>query len=108
MTRFLPPGAYHAPEKSVRLLPFRFERTGSGSYLVSNLVGDFVRLSADEFNRLVEERVTPSDNLYEKAFASHLITREGHTAQLQILAARLRSRMAFLRQPSALHMFVVT
>ena len=108
MARFQDAGAYHAPEKAVRLLPFRFDRTSSGEYLVSNMVGDFVRLSTDEFNRLIDERVSPGDGLYEKAYASNLITREGQTAQLQILAARLRSRMAFLREPSGLHMFVVT
>jgi len=108
MARFQDAGAYHAPEKAVRLLPFRFDRTSSGGYLVSNMVGDFVRLSTDEFNRLIDERVSPGDGLYEKAYASNLITREGQTAQLQILAARLRSRMAFLREPSGLHMFVVT
>ena len=72
------------------------------------MVGDFVRLSADEFDRLIGERVSPGDGLYEKAYASSLITREGQTAQLQILAARLRSRMAYLRAPTGLHMFVVT
>ena len=108
MARFQPAGAYHAPEKAVRLLPFRFKRTSSDKYLVSNMVGDFVRLSADDFDNLVNERVTPGDGLYEKAYAANLITREGQTAQLQILAARLRSRMAFLREPTGLHMFVVT
>lgn len=108
MARFQPAEAYHAPEKSVRLLPLRFERTSSDGYLVSNIVGDFVRLSANEFNSLISERLTPGDGLYEKAYASNLITREGQTAQLQILATRLRSRMAFLREPTGLHMFVVT
>lgn len=92
----------------MRLLPFRFDRAGSDGYLVSNMVGDFVRLSADEFDRLVDERVSPGDGLYEKAYSANLITREGQSAQLQLLAARLRSRMAFLREPSGLHMFVVT
>ena len=108
MARFQDAGAYHAPEKAVRLLPFRFDRAGSDGYLVSNMVGDFVRLSADEFDRLVDERVSPGDGLYEKAYSANLITREGQSAQLQMLAARLRSRMAFLREPSGLHMFVVT
>lgn len=108
MARFQPAEAYHALEKPIRLLPLRFERIGSDEYLVSNMVGDFVRLSAHEFGRLVDERVTPGDSLYEKAYASNLITREGQTAQLQILAARMRSRMAFLREPTGLHMFVVT
>lgn len=108
MARFQPAGSYYAPDKSVRLLPFRFERTGTDGYLVSNIVGDFVRLTTDEFDRVVDERVAPGDRLYEKAYASNLITREGQTGQLQILAARLRTRMAFLRQPTGLHMFVVT
>lgn len=38
-----------------------------------------VRLSTDEFNRLIGEEVTPGDSLYEKAYASHLITREGQS-----------------------------
>jgi len=108
MARFQPAEAYHDPQKPVRLLPLRFERIGSEEYLVCNMVGDFVRLSAHEFDRLVNERVTPGDSLYEKAYASNLITREGQTAQLQILAARMRSRMAFLREPTGLHIFVVT
>jgi His-Xaa-Ser system radical SAM maturase HxsB len=53
-------------------------------------------------------RITPGDDLYEKAYTSGLITREGQTAQLQLLAARLRSRMAFLHDPTGLHIFVVT
>ena len=38
------------------------------------MVGDFVRLSGDEINRLVDLRVQPGDGLYEKAYAAHLIT----------------------------------
>ena len=108
MARFQASWAYHAPERLIRLLPFRFERTGPGEYLVSNIVGDFVRLTTEEFDQLVDERITPGDDLYEKAYTSGLITREGQTAQLQLLAARLRSRMAFLRDPTRLHIFAVT
>lgn len=107
MSRFLPAEAFHATENAIQLLPFRFERAGSG-YLVSNMVGDFVRLSLDEFNRLAIGNLAPGDALYEKAFGAHLIARKGQTAQLQLVAARLRSRMAFLREPSTLHAFVVT
>lgn len=107
MSRFLPAEAFHETESAIQLLPIRFERSGDG-YLVSNMVGDFARLSDDEFHRLTNGNIVPGDDLYEKAFATHLISRKGQTAQLQLVAARLRSRMAFLREPSALHMFVVT
>lgn len=72
------------------------------------MVGDFIRLSGDELDRLVDLRVRPGDGLYEKAYAAHLITGAGQTAQRQLLALRLRSRMAFLRHPTVLHIFVVT
>ena len=72
------------------------------------MVGDFVRLSGGEINRLIDLRVHPGDGLYEKAYAAHLITRADQSSQRQILAMRLRSRMAYLRQPTALHIFVVT
>jgi uncharacterized protein len=108
MARFLAAEAFHNSDAPIELLPFRFERTSPKSYLVSNMVGDFVRLTEDEFNRLADLHLVPGDGLYERVYAAHLVTRQGQRAQLQILAARLRSRMAFLRQPTALHLFVVT
>jgi uncharacterized protein len=107
MARFAPADAFELPDKCVELLPFRFERRTS-DYLVSNMVGDFVRLSCEEFSRLAELRVRPGDSLYEKLYAAHLITREGQRAQQQLLALRLRSRMSFLRHTTPLHLFVVT
>ena len=107
MARFQPPEVFHSADDTLQLLPLRFERTGK-HYLVSNMVGDFTRLSDDEMSRLVDLRVHPGDGLYEKAYAAHLITRSDQSSQRQLLAARLRSRMAFLRQPTGLHIFVVT
>jgi uncharacterized protein len=107
MAHFQAAEAFHPADDTLQLLPLRFERTGK-HYLVSNMVGDFARLSDDEMSRLVDLRVNPGDGLYEKAYAAHLITRADQSSQRQLLAARLRSRMAFLRQPTGLHIFVVT
>jgi His-Xaa-Ser system radical SAM maturase HxsB len=108
MARFLAPEAFSAATEDISLLPFNLERIGTNQYLVANMVGDFVRLTDDELNRLVDLRIRPGDGLYEKAYAAHLITGTNQTAQRQLLAARLRSRMSFLRQVTPLHIFVVT
>jgi uncharacterized protein len=108
MARFLEPEAFRMPTDELCLLPFNFERAAGDQYLVSNMVGDFVRLSEDELNRLIDLRLRPGDGLYEKAYASHLVTGINQSAQKQLLASRLRSRMAFLRQVTPLHIFVVT
>jgi uncharacterized protein len=107
MARFRPAEVFRSGTDALELLPLRFERTGK-NYLVSNMVGDFIRLSGDELSRLVDLRVEPGDGLYEKAYAVHLITRRGQAAQRQLLALRLRSRLAYLREPTPLHIFVVT
>lgn len=108
MARFLRPESFSAATEDLSLLPFNFERIGANQYLVANMVGDFVRLSEEELNRLVDLQVRPGDGLYEKAYAAHLVTGTSQKAQRQLLAARLRSRMSFLQQPTPLHIFVVT
>lgn len=92
MTRFQPAESFHSADETLQLLPLRFERAGK-HYLVSNIVGDFVRLSDDEMTRLVDLHVCPGDGLYEKAYAAHLITRMDQKSQRQLLAMRLRSRI---------------
>src|SRR6202008_2049908 len=52
--------------------------------------------------------LAPGDGLYERAYEKLLVSAKGQQSQLQLLAMRLRSRMAFLQHPSALHIFVVT
>lgn len=107
MAKFLPQAAFAAPHQPLQLLPFRFQRRAA-DYLVSNFVGDFITLAPDEFQRLQGLDFAPGDELYDKAYAAHLVTREGQRSQHQLLALRLRSRMAFLRQTTPLHLFVVT
>ena len=108
MARFLPPDAFSATTEALSLLPFNLERSGTKQYLVANMVGDFIRLTEDELNRLVDLQIQPGDGLYEKAYAAHLITGTNQKAQRQLLALRLRSRMSFLRHVTPLHIFVVT
>jgi len=109
MAKFLPPEAFSAAGDALSLLPFNFERIGStNEYLVANLVGDFVRLTQTELDRLVDLQLRPGDGLYERVYAAHLVTRKGQQSQRQLLALRLRSRMSFLRQITPLHIFVVT
>ena len=76
MSRFFPPGEFHGSETPLQLMPLRFERTDSNEYLVSNMVGDFIRFSAAEFQRLIELQVKPGDGLYERAYSAHLVSRE--------------------------------
>ena len=94
--------------ENLTLLPMRFERLSSGRVAVSNMVGEILLLDDHEFRCLVDLDVAPGDTVYERATERLLLARKGGRSALQLLAMRLRSRMAFLRAPTGLHILVVT
>lgn len=108
MAGFLPPDSFSPNTQRLRLLPMRFERLSSDCVAVSNLVGDLMTVTNDELQRLSELTLEPGDGLYERAREKLLIAVDNERAPLELLALRLRSRMSFLRSPTALHIFVVT
>src|SRR6185437_6835188 len=107
MAKFLSEQAF-ASCTDLQLLPLRFERLADDRFLVANLVGDVTVLGRQELDRVISLDIRPGDGLYERAFEKLLIGRHGQQSQLQLLALRLRSRMAFLREATPLHIFVVT
>jgi His-Xaa-Ser system radical SAM maturase HxsB len=100
--------AAFAPTTDLQLLPLRFERLRPDRYFVSNLVGEGLLLTHHELDRVVALDICPGDGLYERAFENLLVAARGQRSQYQLLAMRLRSRMAFLQEPTPLHIFVVT
>jgi uncharacterized protein len=107
MAGFRDASAYTATA-GLQLLPLRFGQLRPDRYLVNNFVGDGLLLTRHELDRIVALDLSPGDGLYERAYEKLLISAKGQQSQLQLLAMRLRSRMAFLQQPTALHIFVVT
>jgi len=108
MSRFAPPETFSPSTAELELLPLRFERLASGRYLATNHVGDYLVLSRDELVRVTDLDVAPGDGLYEKVFSRNLIGPRRSQGKRQLIALRMRSRMAYLREPTALHLFVVT
>src|SRR5215467_7455481 len=96
------------PASELQLLPIRFEHLPSNRYLVSNLVGDALVLDREELDRVISLDIKPGDSLYERAFEKQFVCHRGQQASLQLLAMRLRSRMAFLQELTPLNIFVVT
>lgn len=109
MSRFAPAEAFSCSSGTeLELLPIRFERLSPKRYLVANVVGDYIVLGRNELERIVDLDLRPGDGLYEKAYSHNLVSRKGNPGKRELLALRMRSRMAFLREPTALHLFVVT
>ncbi len=109
MAKFLESAAF-APlaNENLTLLPLRFERLDSDRVIVANMAGDFALMSEAALHRIVTLDIAPGDGLYETAIEKLLVCREGYRSPLQLLAMRVRSRMAFLSFPTALHILVVS
>ena len=108
MARFRSAEVFTPAQGELTLLPIRFERVTSGRMIVANLVGDCILVSEDQLRKIEALDLTPGDGLYELAFEKLLVCRSGQMAPLQLLAMRMRTRMAFLATGTALHIFVVT
>ena len=108
MARFQPISSYQPIAEELALLPLRFERTREGYFIVSNLVGDLVTLNEQQLRQVADLDLDPGSDLYALAAEKLLVMKKGSHAPLQLLAMRLRSRMAFLQHPTQLHILVVT
>ena len=90
MARFLAPEAFSAATEDLSLLPFNLERTGTSQYLVANMVGDFIRLTEDELNRLIDLRVRPGDGLAIRVVHHRSLARHGSHRDFRQVSEKYR------------------
>ncbi len=110
MAKFLAEAAF-APgsAEGLQLLPLRFERLGADRYLVANLVGDGLLLSADELNRVTSLNVVAGDGLYERAFCQTSDRPQGSALAAPASGApAAEPHGVSSRTATPLHLFVVT
>lgn len=97
------------------LLPFQFTRF-ENDVIIVNEAGVFHCLSASLFDRLVRHTLEEDESCFLDLKSKLFIVSLGESAHMQAsrevalqkMAARLRSRKAFLREFTSLHMLVIT
>ena len=108
-TSFLPLSSYgYGQFSTYHLLPFRFERRADGDYFLTNEVGEFLVLSEMEFKAFVAHKCTPPSPRYYDLKAKHFLYDDTSSAQLDVLAAKYRTKKSFLDGFTKLHIFVTT
>jgi len=89
------------------LLPFRFERI-EDSEIIVNEVGDFLICPTGTSKNIVERNIKEEDSIYKDLIANHIISIATIPALIDNLAARYRTKKAFLDSFTVLHIFVMT
>jgi len=77
------------------LLPFRFERI-EDSEIIVNEVGDFLICPTGTSKNIVERNIKEEDSIYKDLIANHIISIATIPALIDNLAARYRTKKAFL------------
>jgi uncharacterized protein len=107
MSRFREAAAFQAPDADWQFLPYRFERV-NGRVLMTNLVGEPLFVSADEFEQIAEKRLPVDSPLVRRLRAKHVIREESDDLPIELLALKARTRYRRLSEFTALHIFVAS
>lgn len=108
MADFLPLGAF-LPKPGYQLLPFDFTRLETGNYLLVNLSGEYLILQKDTFDKFRNKQLkADSDQYWNLKAKQFLIDSYDNETSEKLLAAKYRTKKAFLDGFTKLHIFVTT
>lgn len=107
MSRVRDPVAFQAPSADWQLLPFRFERI-NGRVLLTNLVGEHLFLTDEEFEQLSSGSLPNDSTLVRRLRAKHVIREGGDELPVELLAIKARTRYRRLAEFTSLHILVAS
>lgn len=107
MSKFREQIVFSAPSADWEQLPFRFERIDK-RVLVTNLVGEHLLLSAEDFEVFAERHLPTDSPLVRRLRAKHLIRLPDDGLPLELLALKARTRYRRLAEFTSLHIFVAS
>ena len=92
----------------VKLLPFQFKRQNGGQILLVNECGDYYFITPSTFGQMLSGEITPDHPDYLNLKSRLFIEDSENSFSIEKTAAKYRSRKAFLRDFTSLHMMVIT
>lgn len=90
------------------LLPFSFDRFNDDEYILTNLAGEHLMMSAADLPTLINRGLDPSHHQFASLRSKHFIRYPEEQAPLSLLALKVRTRYSRLPPFTNLHIFVVT
>jgi len=93
---------------SYTILPFQFSRTNQNDVLLVNQAGDFTFLPNDIFEHFVHHKLDENSSFFSELKSHLLLAQNELDISIKKTALRLRTRKAFLKEFTCLHMMVIT
>lgn len=91
-----------------KLLPFRFLALDAQRYVLTNDVGEHYVMNREHLPALVNQSLNISSKDYRELKSKHFIMDEDSSVAIDLLALKMRSKLAHFADFTALHIFVVS
>lgn len=108
MAKFQPAEAFDASVGGFRPLPARFTRLEGDTYVVSNMAGEYLTLPRESLTAFVTGDLPRDAPAYDELKAKHLLIDDDSDAAIDLLALKVRTKLAPLANFTSLHIFVTT
>jgi uncharacterized protein len=100
---------YETPIHSgYELLPFRFTQLSGDRYVVTNLAGEFTVLPRPRLEAFADGQLNPADPAYAELKSKHFLIDSDSNVAIDLLALKVRTKLAPLANFTGLHIFVTT
>jgi His-Xaa-Ser system radical SAM maturase HxsB len=104
---FYPLERFAPTPETFHLLPFQFTRL-NGKELLVNEAGEFLFAPDGTVQRLADERLDTTTELYQDLKAKHFVCDDSSSPLLDVLATKVRTKFDHICGGTKLHIFVVT
>lgn len=110
MARFREPEAFDSSASApYTMLPWRFTALGEGDrYVATNMAGEHLVLERDTLTRFARRELSPGSSAYNELKARHFLIDGDTNVAVDLLALKMRTKLAPLANFTGLHIFVVT
>lgn len=106
-TTFQPLEFFAKGVEQFNFLPFRFKRLGNGKVLLTNLVGEYLIVTAEEYRAFTSKRLSTGTPLYNALKQRHFLY-DASSEHIELLTSKFWTKKAFLQGFTKLHIFVLT
>lgn len=109
MSKFQEIKFYETPQSSpYTLLPLRFIPLDQEHYVLTNLVGEYLRVQRGTLIDFLRHKLSTEDPTYTELRARHFLIDDATSIAPELLALKLRTKYSRLSEFTGLHLFVVT
>ncbi len=95
-------------KQSLNILPFSFKRLSDSQMLLVNCVGEYVAIPKQDFGNLLNKSLDKSAPTYTLLKSKNFIAGQDLELAIEMLSTKMRTRKAFLKDFTSLHMVVLT